>query len=208
MDKNWGGGELVSGMVARSFSACISHTSTDCQWQRERGLWEVVYWVLLGMGSIVCKMRACLSQCVRRKRGGGTKNWRSKFIIVMAFSGIHFPTVCWQQVVSAYHPPRHLHPGWLTALSFSLIGLVTHFTTGYTIKYNTFFSYSQYPFLKFTMVVLMQKVFHQILTAILAKAQLSWKCLSQFSVFVDNVKRQNLLENNTTWCGPARRMLR
>lgn len=45
------------------------------------------------------------------ERGGAySENWRSKFIIVMAFSGIHFPVVCWQLVVSAYHPPHPLPP--------------------------------------------------------------------------------------------------
>lgn len=40
------------------------------------------------------------------ERGGGyLENRRSKFIKVMAFSGINFPVVCWQPVVSAYYPP-------------------------------------------------------------------------------------------------------
>ena len=115
-----GGGGLVSGMVASSFTAYISHTLADCWCVCVRGgLGEIVYGGLeRGEGGIVCELHACLSECVSERErerqtesgGGYSENWRSKFIIVMAFSGIHFPVVCWQLVVSACHPPPPLPP--------------------------------------------------------------------------------------------------
>lgn len=106
------GGGLVSGMVASSFTAYISHTFADCWW-KGGGLAEVVYGALgeWGEGALYVKcMHVYRNVLVREteregERRGYSENWRSKFIIVMAFSGIHFPMVCWQPVVSAYQPP-------------------------------------------------------------------------------------------------------
>lgn len=48
-----GGGGLVSGMVASSFTAYISHTLTDCWWKRG-GLGEIVYGGLERGGGALC----------------------------------------------------------------------------------------------------------------------------------------------------------
>lgn len=112
---NRGGGGLVSGMVASSFTAYISHKLADCWWKR-MGLGEIVCGGLERGGGALCVNCTNVYQNVLAKereteRGGGyLENRRSKFIIVMAFSGIHFPVVCWQPVVSAYHPPTPYSP--------------------------------------------------------------------------------------------------
>lgn len=71
-----GGGGLVSGVVASSFTAYISHTLADCWWKRG-GLGEIVYGGLERGGGIVCELHACLSQCVskreRQREEGATR---------------------------------------------------------------------------------------------------------------------------------------
>lgn len=96
-----GGTALVSGTVKSSFTAYISHIHRpsvegngpmrDSMQGIQRGGWT-----------------ACLSECVMgkyREVRGYLENQMSKFIIVMAFSGIHFAVACWQPVVSVYHLP-------------------------------------------------------------------------------------------------------
>lgn len=59
----------VSGMVASSFTAYISHKLADCWWKR-MGLGEIVRrGSERGGGGIVCELHECLSECVSRREG-------------------------------------------------------------------------------------------------------------------------------------------
>lgn len=80
------------------FTAYISHTSVDFHGEengpmkdRARGLLVVV-----GKGGVLCVNCMSIRMCSQKSEteGGYLETRRSKFIIVIAFSGIHFPVVC------------------------------------------------------------------------------------------------------------------
>lgn len=89
----------MSGVVASSFTAYISHKLADCWWKR-MGLGEIVRRGFgEGRGALCVNCTSVyqnvLAEGRETERGGGyLENQRSKFIIVMAFSDIHFPVVC------------------------------------------------------------------------------------------------------------------